>query len=255
MKTPLPVPTFQTLPPKTRGRSAVAATLLVASVAWFPRAWAAEVPVPTAPDDAIWAGPNVVVPVPSAALDAIVGRYDYIGAILTVTREGDQVFAQLSGQPKFEIFPKSETLFFWKVVDAQVAFVKNERGEVVKAMHHQGGNTIIAQKLADIPVAKIDSAVFDAYVGSYESTDGQATMNVSREGDRFFIQLTGQPQLEVFPKSETEFFLKAVNAQLTFVKDAGGKVTKVVDRQNGQAFEFTRSESSVAPPEGGVGTP
>ena len=27
-----------------------------------------------------------------------------------------------------------------------------------------------------------------------------------REGDRLFAQLTGQPKLEIFPKSEAEFF-------------------------------------------------
>ncbi|NIM99445.1 MAG: serine hydrolase [candidate division Zixibacteria bacterium] len=69
--------------------------------------------------------------------DAYLGQYAY--AILTVTREGDRVFAQLRGQQKFEIFPKSETEFFWKVVDAQVTFVKNEAGVVVKAIHRQHG--------------------------------------------------------------------------------------------------------------------
>jgi len=60
-----------------------------------------------------------------ADLDAVVGKYDYGQgkAVLTVTRESDHVFAQLTGQPKFEIFPKSPTEFFWKTVNAQVTFV------------------------------------------------------------------------------------------------------------------------------------
>jgi hypothetical protein len=41
--------------------------------------------------------------VSKAALSAIVGRYDYKGPVLTVTQEGDRVFAQLGAQPKFEI--------------------------------------------------------------------------------------------------------------------------------------------------------
>ena len=39
-------------------------------------------------------------------LEAFVGRYDYGQAILTVTREGERLFAQLGGQPRFEIFPQ-----------------------------------------------------------------------------------------------------------------------------------------------------
>ncbi|MEK7675483.1 MAG: DUF3471 domain-containing protein [Verrucomicrobiota bacterium] len=76
-----------------------------------------------------------------------VGRYDYGGAILTVTREGDHLFAQLTDQPRFEIFPKSETEFFWKVVPAQVTFVKDDKGKVIKGIHRQGGKTIEAPRI------------------------------------------------------------------------------------------------------------
>ena len=41
-----------------------------------------------------------------AAYNALVGRYDYgASQVMTVTREGDRIFAQLTGQPKCEIFP------------------------------------------------------------------------------------------------------------------------------------------------------
>jgi len=81
--------------------------------------------------------PKVDTTVDASVYDDYVGQYAY--AIVTVTREGDRLFAQLRGQRKFEIFPKSETEFFWKVVDAQVTFVKNEAGVVVKAIHRQHG--------------------------------------------------------------------------------------------------------------------
>ena len=45
------------------------------------------------------------------------------------------------------IFPKSPTEFFWKVVAAQVEFVKDEKGKVVKVIHRQDGQTIEAPKL------------------------------------------------------------------------------------------------------------
>ena len=62
-------------------------------------------------------------------------------------RDGDRVYAQLTDQPKFEIYPKCATEFFWKVVDAQVTFVKDARGKVTKAVHHQNGATIEAPKI------------------------------------------------------------------------------------------------------------
>lgn len=75
------------------------------------------------------------------------GQYDYTGGIMTITQERDQLFAQLTGQPRFEIFPKSETKFFWKIVNARVRFVKNEKGEVSKAIHFQANTEIQAPKI------------------------------------------------------------------------------------------------------------
>jgi len=42
------------------------------------------------------------------------------------------------GQPQAELFPESETKFFLKVVDAQVTFVKDDKGAVTHLIWHQG---------------------------------------------------------------------------------------------------------------------
>ena len=46
---------------------------------------------------------------------------------------------QLTDQPKFEVFPESETVFFLKVVDATITFVKDDKGKVTHLVIHQGG--------------------------------------------------------------------------------------------------------------------
>ena len=46
---------------------------------------------------------------------------------------------QATGQAKLEVFPESETKFFLKVVDAQITFVRDERGTVIHLILHQGG--------------------------------------------------------------------------------------------------------------------
>ena len=74
--------------------------------------------------------------------------------------------------------------------------------------------------------------VFDAYAGEYELTpDVKITM--SRKGEHFFTRMTGQDALEVFPESDTEFFLKVVDAQISFVKDDKGAVTHLILHQAG----------------------
>ena len=182
--------------------------------------------------------------VSTEVLNAIAGRYDYGGPILTVTRDGDRLFAQLSGQPRFEIFPKSETTFFWKVVEAEVNFERDDQGRVTRAIHKQSGQTINAPRLPEAAVAQVDPAVFDAYVGRYDYSGGagQAIMEITRDGDRLFAQLTGQPKFEIFPSAETEFFWKIVNAQITFVRDNDGKVVKAIHHQAGRTIDAPRVE-------------
>ena len=68
-------------------------------------------------------------------------------AVLTVRRDGTQLFAQLTGQPEFPIFPTAEDSFEWRVVKANIRFVKGEDGKVVKAVHSQGGRTFDAAKI------------------------------------------------------------------------------------------------------------
>ena len=95
--------------------------------------------------------PRVVaseVKLTDAELDAILGQYQYGRAeLMTVTRDGDTVFAQLTGQPSFPIFPKSATEFEWRVVVAKVSFAKDADGKVTKAIHTQNGRTFDAPKI------------------------------------------------------------------------------------------------------------
>ena len=65
----------------------------------------------------------VAIVLDSAVLDRYSGDYQLApSAVLTVTREGNQLFAQLTGQPKAEIFAQSESEFFYKIVKAQISF-------------------------------------------------------------------------------------------------------------------------------------
>jgi CubicO group peptidase (beta-lactamase class C family) len=84
---------------------------------------------------------RVAIKIDPKILDAYVGQYELRpDLIVTITREGDSLMTQLTGQPKIELFPESETKFFLKVVDAQVSFVKDDKGAVTHLILHQGGD-------------------------------------------------------------------------------------------------------------------
>jgi CubicO group peptidase (beta-lactamase class C family) len=170
----------------------------------------------------------------------LAGRYDYKNAVMTVTAEKDHLYAQLTGQPKYEIFPSAADEFFWKVTDAKVKFLRDAKGEVTAARHTQGGNTFKAPRMKEAEV-KLTEKELDAIVGKYKY-GVLGVLTVTRDGDAVFAQLTGQPKLPIYPKSAVEFEWKAVEASVRFEKDKEGKVTKAVHKQGGAAINVEKIE-------------
>jgi hypothetical protein len=84
-------------------------------------------------------------------------------------------------------------------------------------------------------VAQVDPAIYEKYVGEYKLPIGMNLTVRTREG-KIFTEPTGQPEAELFPKSETEYFLKVVDAQITFVLDESGVATGLILHQGGQDF-------------------
>jgi hypothetical protein len=173
--------------------------------------------------------------------DAYVGHYELTPSfVIAVTKEDDRLFVQATGQPKFEVFPESEIKFFLTVVDAQITFVKDDKGQATNLILHQNGIDQKARKLGPDyqppPPRKeiaVNPEILKSYVGQYELMPG-FLFDVIVENDQLMVQITGQPRFQVFPESETKFFYKVVDAQLTFQKDGNGKVTSLILHQGGR---------------------
>lgn len=183
--------------------------------------------------------PMEAISVSKESLAAIVGRYDYQPQIRFITQEGDHVYAQLGAQKKFEIFPKSETEFFFKGVDAQIVFVKDASGKVIEAVQYQGGHTIHAPRLNDIIEVTLTDAQTEPLLGDYDFKPF-GKMTISLETGRLYSKLADQPKLELGAVSATELFPRVVNVRLIFEKDADGKVTKLILHQGGQKYEIPK---------------
>jgi len=61
---------------------------------------------------------------------------------LAITLEDSHLVSQGTNQGKVAMFAESETMFFLKLVDAQIEFVKNEKGEVTNLVLHQNGREV-----------------------------------------------------------------------------------------------------------------
>jgi len=86
---------------------------------------------------------------------------------------------------------------------------------------------------------KVDPKLFDSYVGQYQMAPN-VVLTMTREDTHFFTQLTGQPKFEVFAEGERDYFLKVIDAQLTFEVDASGRATAIVLHQNGRDLRGPR---------------
>jgi serine-type D-Ala-D-Ala carboxypeptidase/endopeptidase len=89
------------------------------------------------------------------------------------------------------------------------------------------------QPPVDRKVITLSPSIDDAYGGRYQLTP-DFMLTITKEGDRLYLQATGQPKVELFPTAVTEFFIKEVDAQITFVKAKTGQVNQLILHQNGQ---------------------
>jgi CubicO group peptidase (beta-lactamase class C family) len=81
-------------------------------------------------------------------LEAYVGAYEVSPQfIFSISKEQDKLFLQAPQQEKIEMFPETAAKFFLKVNDAEFVFVKDDAGQVTKAIMNQGGRQADAKKI------------------------------------------------------------------------------------------------------------
>jgi D-alanyl-D-alanine carboxypeptidase len=184
--------------------------------------------------------------VAASDLDAVAGVYvnerqdEYY-----FSREGGRLFAQRRGGAKNELYPVSAAEFFLKDNPARFTFVKAASGRVtgLRIQSRLGPAQVFTRTDRPLPAArvavKIDPALYDRLTGDYELAPN-FVITIIRRGDKLISQATGQPEVELFPESETRFFLKVVDAQVDFTLDASGRATGLVLHQGGQDLPAKR---------------
>jgi CubicO group peptidase (beta-lactamase class C family) len=83
----------------------------------------------------------------------------------------------------------------------------------------------------------LDPSIYEAYVGEYGGAYEFAPRYnsiITTESKRIFMHFTGEDQMEIFPASSTEFFLKVLDMQLTFIVGKTGKASGLIIHQYGQ---------------------
>ena len=190
--------------------------------------------------------PKTVIKMDSLKAKEYLGVYE--------TEEGDlrqiswvkgKLQSQRLGSTVFEIFAYDKDKFFFQNSPTELNFVRDAKGAIIG---------LTTKNLTDAPTMwkptkkpfeaarkeiKIDEAILKTYEGEYEISSN-LILKISVDKGQLKVSPTGQPTFDLFPESETKFFLKVVNAQIQFFKNDKGEVNRLVLYQGGQEMEGKR---------------
>ena len=147
-----------------------------------------------------------------------------------------------------ELLPQSETRFFERLSGMPMTFSRDAQGKAIGLTVHYHGRAIRYDKISDQPpkapeppkpriAIKLDTKLLDAVVGQYELAPKDpfpkgGKVTIWREGGQLVGQVQGENTIQgafnIYPASETNFFIKLDGAQLTFIKNDQGQVTSVI---------------------------
>lgn len=183
-------------------------------------------------------------------LEQFVGAYE-IGPeqYRVVMKDGENLYARRTGGAASRILPEAKDKFYYEYDNTiTLSFLRDASGRITGQVIHQRGTDATAARVDDEKArtllsgqteASVDPGVYDQLAGQYELAPG-FVLTVRRDGNRILTQATGQTEVEIYPKSETEYFLKVVDAQITFVKDDAGTVNSLVLHQGGRDMPAKR---------------
>jgi CubicO group peptidase (beta-lactamase class C family) len=168
-------------------------------------------------------------------------RTDVALAWMVAKREGREIFWHNGGTGGYRSFmgydPKS------RVGVVVLSNMSTGAGVDDIGMHLLDSSVPLAKltPLVTHTEIKLDPKIFDRYIGVYQFTPA-ITLTFTREGARMFTQLTNQGKIEIFAESEREFFLKAVDAQISFETGEDGRATAAILHQLGRDQKAKRVE-------------
>jgi CubicO group peptidase (beta-lactamase class C family)/uncharacterized protein YneR len=175
-----------------------------------------------------------------AELDSLVGVYaNQVEEERYITRKGEKLYSQRAGSAKYLLLAASATEFHFADAPTVMRFTKDSEGRIdgLRVQARYGPAEVYRRTDKPLPSARreiaLEPKLLARYTGEYELMPGFSIV-VTDEAGHLMGQATGQPKVEFFAESETNFFLKVVDAQVVFDIDAAGKVNGLTLFQGGQ---------------------
>ena len=176
----------------------------------------------------------------NSELERYAGVYENeSGDQLLISMERAKLYVQRGRGPKVNAKPYQKDHFFFNDGMTTMKFFVATTGKAEK-LTVLTRNGIEIWKKSDKPILSqteviVDEKILEMYVGQYEVTP-RFIFTITKEGNRLYLQATGQEKLEVFAETMNKFFLKVNDARLEFVIESG-RVTKAILKQGGRTTD------------------
>ena len=221
---------------RTRIERIISATVAPAKVGWRKRFCVAAVVLPVV---AVSAGTVAYNTRPASAIDAAeettaanpasqrVSFYSVNQtSIFAIFWQGSDLFGQLSEQRKLRLSPDGDGRYIYPAAGGPIAIAIGTGRQPAELKLSRNGRDSQAAMIVEVSGQLPDSNVsLDTYVGWYELNPFRV-LAVTSDGDRLYVQETGQPKVRVAPRGADAFGKD--NDLVIFLRDDQAKVSRVL---------------------------
>jgi D-alanyl-D-alanine-carboxypeptidase/D-alanyl-D-alanine-endopeptidase len=173
-----------------------------------------------------------------------VGRYPLSPSFaIDITSSAGGLRGQATGQALFGMRETARDQFAIIGIPAAISFERDSAGGIVALVLHQNGRDMRGPR-GDLPpppkVVTLPAQNLLEYAGDYALSPA-FILTVTDENGVLQAQATGQSKFPLFASADDQFFAKVAAIQITFQRDASGKVIGLVLHQNGQDVPAKKS--------------
>lgn len=221
---------------RARVERIMAAAAMPVAVGWRKRLWIAAMIVPAVIVSAGMIAYRSPDPAPIAAElgEMPVQHYHPFvnfyamgpASVFAIFREGDDLYGQLTGQRRLRLTVGGDGTASYAASSGEITFPLDAERRSSELMLHMNGRDVRAVRVAEMPAPTAEPASLDQYVGWYRLAPNRV-LAVRRDGDRLWLQETGQGPTQVLTEGADAFSFRGDHL-LIFLRDEQSKVSRVL---------------------------
>jgi CubicO group peptidase (beta-lactamase class C family) len=190
--------------------------------------------------------PHPVARVDTASLDAYCGEYELKqGVTITVTREGDRLYAKATGLPRIELSAETENTFFIQEDESRVLFERDERGQVDRLTLQEKSGTHVGRRIIPLRAEELTG-----FVGDYSSDELGTTYTILVKDGKLLAQHRRHGDIPLMQTSVHDQFFGEVwfPFHVAFTRDVRNQVTGFkLTGERSRNLRFERMQPAQSP--------